>query len=389
MLRQRAFTVLSVSTLAIVALAACGDDSAESGSDTSAPGTTADAPDSGVSPVVAGEPFPADRCGANEAAGQVGFVTSFDFAAAASIVEVLVADAAGYYEELCLDVTIEPSFSTANYPLVAANDKQFSSAGSFSEVVNFAAANEADFVVMSVDGRVPIDSLMVKQGEATELADLAGSTIGVKGKLPPSITAMLKSAGLTEGTDFQTVLVDGFDPVAHMALPDIVGVPGWKSNEPGQLERAGVPFTLFDPTEAGIPGSFGIIYTNAAFVAEHPSAAEDFMRATMRGLADAIADPQAAADVAVALIDGNGNPNFLSPEGEVFRWQTEAELITATTPDGVGVGVPDAAGLQAEVDASAAVGLFGDTTPSIEERFDPDLVASLYTADGSVIWPVK
>lgn len=394
MLRQRAYIVLSVSTLALVALAACGGDDGSDPADTAAPDTsvgdtTAPDPSGAVSPVVAGEPFPADRCAANEAAGTVGFVTSFDFAAAASIVEVLVADAAGYYEDLCLDVTIEPSFSTANYPLVAANDKQFSSAGSFSEVVNFAAANEADFVVMSVDGRVPIDSLMVKEGEATELADLAGTTIGVKGKLPPSIAAMLKSAGLTEGTDFQTVLVDGFDPVAHMALPDIVGVPGWKSNEPGQLERAGVPFTLFDPTEAGIPGSFGIIYTNAEFVAEHPSAAEDFMRATMRGLADAIADPQAAADVAVELINGNGNPNFLSPEGEVFRWKTEAELITATTPDGVGVGVPDAAGLQAEVDAYAAVGLFGDTTPSIEDRFDPDLVASLYAADGTVIWPVK
>ena len=389
MLRQRALIVLSASLLV---LAACGDDGSDT-SPASTPDTTPDTTPDGtvdpsVSPVVAGEPFPADRCAANEAAGTVGFVTSFDFAAAASIVEVLVADAAGYYDDLCLDVEIEPSFSTANYPLVAANDKQFSSAGSFSEVVNFAAANEADFVVMSVDGRVPIDSLMVKEGRADDLADLAGTTIGVKGKLPPSIAAMLRSAGLTEGTDFQTVLVDGFDPVAHMALPDIVGVPGWKSNEPGQLERAGVPFTLFDPTDAGIPGSFGIIYTNAQFVAEHPTAAEDFMRATMRGLADAIADPQAAADVAVELINGNGNPNFLSPEGEVFRWQTEAELITATTPDGVGVGVPDAEGLQAEVDAYAAVGLFGDTTPSIDDRFDPDLVASLYDADGTVIWPV-
>ena len=44
------------------------------------------------------------------------------------------------------------------------------------------------------------------------------------------------------------------------------------------------------------------------------------MRATMRGLADAIADPAAAAAIAVELINGNGNPNFLSPEGETFRW---------------------------------------------------------------------
>lgn len=391
MMRQRALLAVPALVLGLTALGACGgDDSASpdtSPSDTgSAPGT--DAP-STVSPVVAGEAFPADRCQANRDAGTIGFMTSFDFAAAASIVEVLVADNAGYYDALCLDVTIEPSFSTANYPLVAANDKQFSSAGSFSEVASFAATNEADFVVLSVDGRVSIDSLMVKEGEATELADLAGTTIGVKGKLPPSIAAMLKTVDLTEGTDYQTALVDGFDPVAHMALPDIVGVPGWKSNEPGQLERAGVPFTLFDPADYDVPGSFGIIYTNAEFAAEHPSAVEDFMRATMQGLADAIADPQAAADIAVELINGNGNPNFLSPEGEVFRWETEAALITDTTPEGSNVGVPDAAALQAEVDAYDAVGLFGDTKPSIDDYFDPDLVAGLYADDGSVIWPVK
>jgi hypothetical protein len=42
-----------------------------------------------------------------------------------------------------------------------------------------------------------------------------------------------------------------------------------------QLERAGVPFTLFDPTEADIPGSFGIIYTNAEFVAEQQEAGRE------------------------------------------------------------------------------------------------------------------
>ena len=52
--------------------------------------------------------------------------------------------------------------------------------------------------------------------------------------------------------------------MAHFQLPGIAGLPGWhKSNEPGKLERAGMPFTLFDPADYGIPGSFGIIYTNA------------------------------------------------------------------------------------------------------------------------------
>jgi NitT/TauT family transport system substrate-binding protein len=183
------------------------------------------------------------------------------------------------------------------------------------------------------------------------------------------------------------VLVDGFDPVAHWALPDLVGIPGWRSNEPGALERAGLDFDLYDPADFDIPGSFGIIYTTQAFLDEHPTAAEDFMRATMRGLADAIADPAAAAAVAVERINGNGNPNFLSPEGEAFRWTTDAATIVATTPDDSDIGVPIGDELEDQVAVYAEIGYFGDADPpDVEDRFDDDLVADLYD-DGEVIWP--
>ena len=392
--------------VAVVALAACGSDDSStadtSTTDTSTDGTdtstdtSADvgstdttAPDAatGVSEVVAGQAFPDDRCAANEAAGTITYLTGFDFAATASIVDVIVADANGYYNALCLDVEIQPSFSTANYPLVAENDAQFASGGSFSEVVAFAAANDTDFVVTAVEGPTAIDSLIVKPGVATELGDLAGSTIGVKGKLPPSVAAMLATAGLVENEDYETVLLDGFDPTAHIAIESIDGFPGYKSNEPGALERAGIDFDLFDPLDYDIPGSFGIIYANAEFVAEHPTAAEDFMRATMRGLADAIADPEAAANAAVELINSGGNPNFLSPEGETFRWATDAALITELAPAGAGFGVADATALQNELDTYAAVGLFGDAETPVATDFIGDLLDRIYDADASVIWP--
>jgi ABC-type nitrate/sulfonate/bicarbonate transport system substrate-binding protein len=357
-------------------VAACGSDDDDS--------STVDAPD-----VVAGETFPAERCAANEAAGTVTFLTGFDYAAAASIIEVIVAEDRGYYDELCLDVEIRPSFSTANYALIAENDAQFSSGGSFSEVVEFAANNDAEFVALAVDGRAPIDVLMVKPGETSSLADLEGSTIGVKGKLPTSIEVMLARQGLTEGESFDTVAVEGFDPVAHMAIGAIVGVPGWRSNEPGALERAGVAFDLYDTVDFDIPGSFGIVYTNRQFIDEHPTAAEDFMRATARGLADAIAEPEAAATIAVELINAGGNPNFLSPEGEVFRWATDAALITELTPEGVGFGVPDSEGLQNELDTYAEVGLFGDGDAPSAADFLDDILEGIYDDDATVIWPAS
>jgi NitT/TauT family transport system substrate-binding protein len=335
---------------------------------------------------VAGEAFPAERCAANEAAGTITYLTGFDFAATASIVDVIVADANGHYDALCLDVDIQPSFSTANYPLVAENDAQFASGGSFSEVVAFAAANDTQFVVTAVEGPTAIDSLILKPGVATELGDLAGSTIGVKGKLPPSVAAMLATAGLVENQDYTTVLLDGFDPTAHIAIETIDGFPGYKSNEPGTLERAGIDFDLFDPLDHDIPGSFGVIYTNQQFVDEHPSAAEDFMRATMLGLADAITDPETAANTAVELINSGGNPNFLSPEGEVFRWNTDAALITQLTPNNTGYGTPDIDALQNELDTYADIRLFDNQTTPLATDYLSNILDRVYD-DATVIWP--
>jgi NitT/TauT family transport system substrate-binding protein len=371
-------------TLAALLIGACGDDS--STNDGGDGGDTVDVGD--VPSVESGEPFPDARCEANRAAGTISYLSSFDFAAAASIVEVLVAEERGYFDAMCLDVDIEASFSVANYPLVAANDAQFSSGGSFSEIVTFAAANEADFVAVAVEGRTAIDGLIVKPDHASTLEDLRGASIGVKEKLPSAVTAMLAAAGLVEGTDYETVPLEGFDPTAHIAIDSIVGFPGWKSNEPGQLERAGIDFTLFDPTEEGVPGSFGVLYTNRTFLTEHPSAAQDFVRAAMAGLADAIVDPAAASAIAVELINGNGNPNFLSPEGETFRWATESQLIVDTTPDGTGFGVPDAVVLQEELDTYASVGLFGDgDTPIATDWIDATMISSIYADDGSIIYP--
>ena len=165
---------------------------------------------------------------------------------------------------------------------------------------------------------------------------------------------MLRGEGLVEGDDFDTILLDGFDPLAHIEIEEIVGLPGWKSNEVGALERAGVGIQLFDPLDFGVPGSFGVIFTSAEFAEEHPTAAADFVRATLRGLADAVADPEAAANTAVALIEANGNPSFLSPEGEVFRWETEAALIMAAPPRVSASASPTSTALQAEADAYSA-----------------------------------
>ena len=394
------------SLVPLTLLAACGSDGATSSS-SAAPGTTgaavvdstvAAAPDTTAAPpetvpeigvVAADAPFPADRCEANKAAGKITYLSSFDFAASASIVDVLVANEKGYFKDMCLDVTVKASFSTDNYPLIAANEAQFSSGGSFSEVVDYAGRNDAGFVALAVEGRTGIDALIVKDGQTTELADLKGKTIGVKGAITPSVAAMLKKAGLTEGTDYQTALLDGFDPKVHIAIPEIVGFPGFKSNEPLQLAAAGIPFKLYDPADYDIPGSFGVLYTNSTFLGDFPTAAEDFMRASMKGLSDALADPDAAAAIAVDMINANGNALFLSPEGETARWGVESKLISDSKASDLPIGVPDTKLLENEVTTYADIGLFDGRVPDITTLVNLTLVAGLYDDRAKVIWPAS
>ncbi len=57
-----------------------------------------------------------ERCATNEAVGTITYLSSFDFAAAASIVDVVVAEDKGYFDELCLDVELTPELLDVQLP---------------------------------------------------------------------------------------------------------------------------------------------------------------------------------------------------------------------------------------------------------------------------------
>lgn len=380
-MNYRAAAALAMLGATATLLAACGGDDSSSSATTAGTASTAKAASVGT---VTASGISADRCAENKKAGKITYLSGFDFAATPSIVDIVIAKTKGYFDKMCLDVELKPSFSTANYPQIAAGNAQFSSAGSFVELVNF-AANGAELVAVVDYGKTPIDSLIVRNDiGVTKLADLKGKTIGVKGAMPPSITAMLVKAGLKQGTDWKEVVLDGFDPKIH--IKQVEAFPGYKSNEPGQLAAAGIEYRLFDPSADGIPGSFGLLYTSQSFLRDHRSAAEDFVRASLKGMADAIADPDAAVKACFDLITANKNPNFLSPEGEAFRWKTERQMVLDSTPKGEPVGQIDLEQFDAQLKAYAAVkAVTGTVTPA--EAADPSVVKAVVDDKGQAVWP--
>lgn len=373
--RSRPITIgVALSALALAATA-CGSDD-DPGTASSAPTSTSGVTTTGISQA---------RCDENKAAGTITYISSFDFSASASIVDVITAKKQGYFEDLCLDVELQAGFSTKNYPLVAANRAQFSSAGNYSEILNF-TQDGAEFVALVDYGKSPIEGLVTEESGATDLSQLKGKTIGVKGDLPPSIVALLAKAGLERGTDYEELQLQGFDPAAQLEL-SIDALPVYKSNEPGQLDAKGIKYHLFDPSDSNIPGSFGIIYTSKEFATEHPTAVEDFTRAALKGMEDAIADPKTSVEACLDLINTSGNHAFLTLEGETYRWTHESAIVKASTPPGEPIGLIDPTLLATEYDTYVKAGVWPKGAPADGKYYDADVAKSVYGSDGKVIWP--
>ncbi|MFN0030076.1 MAG: ABC transporter substrate-binding protein [Acidimicrobiales bacterium] len=352
--------------------AACGgDDSATE------PGTTVST-GAGAAPT---SEWTDARCEQNKAAGTITFLTSFDYAAAASIIDVVAAEDQGYFKALCLDVKLQPGFSTANVAAVSAGTAQMTSLGSFSEVA-VANSKDAELVAVAVEGHTSIEELLVENSaNITELKQLEGKSIGIKGAIPFSLRALLASEGVDEAKITQ-IEVD-FNPVVLFETP-IVGLPVYKSNEPGQLDAQGYggKYTSFDPRESEIPASFAVFTTSRGFAAEHPTAVADFLRAALKGFEYATANPAEAVAASLKRTDKN---LFLRLEGETFRWDTERELVISSTPRGAAVGTIDQAALQAELDALIELGVVEagsvDVATSVNDAFMNDIVDN-----GKLIW---
>ena len=398
--------LLAVLALAMVA-AACGDDEDTTSPapvpEAAAPEPEAAAPEPAVEPEAeapgpevtepeasepeVAEPEPdaaAERCQANRDAGKITFVTGFDFAAAAGIIDAIVADAQGYFEELCIDFEIQPGFAPSNGALVIEGQAQFGASGSFAELVANNVAGEGDLVALIHWGRTAIEAIVLPEGSAVEdFAGLCGSLIGIKGDLPYSLQASVALSGIERGC-FEEILLDGFDPIAHLDL-GIDALPVYKSNEPNTLTSNGVPFTMLDPLDFGVPSSFGVTFTTQSMIDDNPGLVADVVRALIRGQAFAAANPDVAVENAFELIDAAGNPLYFAMEAERYRWGVESGLIADLAPAGVGLGTPDLDLFGAEIDALVQAGVF-ESTPDWQSMVNTDVAAGVY--DGTtLIWP--
>jgi NitT/TauT family transport system substrate-binding protein len=253
----RPLAVLLVASLTWT-LAGCGGDDESSGT--------------------SGSAVSADRCDQNKAAGTVTYMSGYYWQASASILEVIAADRLGYFKDLCLDVKLQPGPGdvSQNTKLLASGRVQI---GGLSQQDTMTAnANGLRITGISSYSNAGLDVLMTMPS-ITDLAQLKGKTLGQKGWVPMGVSAMLAHAGLQPG-DVKEVKV-GYDPTI-LPRGQVDALVGFISNEPLQLEAAGTPATVWQPKDFGVPGSLGAFAANPEFLKQHPTAAEDFLRAVFK-----------------------------------------------------------------------------------------------------------
>jgi ABC-type nitrate/sulfonate/bicarbonate transport system substrate-binding protein len=319
----------------------------------------------------------AARCAQNRAAGTIEYLTGFQFQASASILAPVAADRLGYFRELCLSVHLEPGSGDTgiNSRLVAAGTVALSDVGSQSDLL-VARSHGVKVVGLANYGNVPIDTLMTMPA-ITALTQLQGKTLGQKGVLPPSIDAMLVQAG-ADVSKIKQVKV-GFDP-SVLPRGQVQALTGYKSNEPLTLRARGVAVTLWNPDKYGIAGSFGTVIANPSFVAKHPTAAQDFLRASLH----AFGYCEAHADQCVGFA-ARRSPAGFDQKHNLEVWQTEAGLVRGSRLPSRPLGTIDLARTVQEAAVLTRSGQLAGR-PDISAAIDLAPLAAVYRGS-TLIWP--
>jgi putative hydroxymethylpyrimidine transport system substrate-binding protein len=355
----RPLAMVLAAAVTLGALAGCGDDDEASGS--------------------TGSAVSAKRCDQNKAAGTVTYLSGYYWQASASILEVIAADKLGYFKDLCLDVKLQPGSGdvSQNSKLLASGRVQV---GGLSQQDTMTAnANGLRITGISSYSDAGLDILMTMPS-ITDLSQLAGKTLGQKGWVPVGVSAMLDKAGLDKG-DVKEVKV-GYDPTI-LPRGQVDALVGFISNEPLQLEAAGTPVKVWQPKDFGVPGSLGAFAANPGFLKQHPTAAQDFLRAVFKAY-QYCAQPAHVAECIGYQHDKAGADS--DPKHETAVWKKETEVVASNPLPGK-FGSIDLANVKALADVVTRYGGVTVTPDDAATWFDDSFSDAVVGSDDRVVWP--
>ena len=227
----------------------------------------------------------------------MGFIPNVQYA------PFYVAVAKGYFAAENIEVEFDYRFETDGVALVGANELQFALV-SGEQVVLARSQGLPVVYVAAWFQKYPIAVVSKAGASIREPADLVGKQVGIPGFFGASYVgwqALLDNAGIA-GEDV-TLKEIGFTQVEWLSQDQGDAVVGYANNEPIQLAAAGTPVNVIKVSDYANLASNGLM-TNEATIAERPELARGMVRAFLRGLADAIADPDDAFETSKEYVEG-------------------------------------------------------------------------------------
>jgi NitT/TauT family transport system substrate-binding protein len=209
----------------------------------------------------------------------------------------------GYYLEEGLDIEFNYSFETDGVALVGAEELQFAVVSG--EQVLLARAQELPVVyVMAWWQDYPVAVTAKSELGVQTPADLAGKEIGLPGLFGASyigLRALLNAGGLEE----EDVILEsiGFNQVEALVADQVEVAVVYANNEPIQLESMGYDIDLVSVADYVALASNGLI-TNETTITDNPDLVRGIVRATLKGVADTIENPEAAYLVSTKYVEG-------------------------------------------------------------------------------------
>jgi NitT/TauT family transport system substrate-binding protein len=366
-LLKTSFAALAGAALAVGA-AACGS-AASTGS-----GSTTAAGSSYIS---------AQRCAENKAAGQITYLSGYDYQASASILEYVAASKLGYFSDLCLNVKLVPGSGVTSEGAKLLASGQATVYSLAEQDLIEARANGDDIEGISSYSDAGLDILMTNPG-VTNLKQLDGQVVGDKGAFPPAVRAMLVKAGVNWSS--LHIVQEGYDPTVLPRRQDgLTALTGFVSNEPNQLKLDGDKVTVWQPVNYGVPSSLGAMAVNPAFAQAHPTAVQDILRAAIHAY-DYCAQ-SAHVSQCVGYAAGLSGATY-DTQLNTLIWKTETQVVQENPTPGEPLGGIDPANVSKLVAMLKQYSIIGaGVSPSTASGwFTNSYIKAIYHG-GTLIWP--
>jgi NitT/TauT family transport system substrate-binding protein len=236
----------------------------------------------------------------------------------------------GYYEEEGLDVSMDTGQGSLEaIPRVASGTYQMGFAD-INSLIRFRDQNpDLDVRAVLMVYNNPAFSIVGRRSLGVEEPkDLEGKTLGAPA--PDGAWAQWNAFVEANGIDASTVTVEnvGF-PVREpmLAQGQVDAITGFSFSSFINLKAAGVPeddIAVMLMSDWGLDLYGNVVIVNPAFAEENPEAVEGFIRATIRGLKETIADTAAAVEYVVA----NNDVVTADVELERLEMALEANIVT-------------------------------------------------------------